>query len=84
MPALQLSDAHLEEAKKIIARNIIKRNCNKCYSRGYTGINTINNTISAICSCADRAKIFSEWKEYVQLFPELVEMYKEEEEENEG
>ncbi|MEA1972177.1 MAG: hypothetical protein U9N34_02630 [Candidatus Cloacimonadota bacterium] len=72
----KLSESHLEKAKKIALKNRKKKSCNKCYDRGYIGID--QNNLLALCQkCVDIEKATAEWKEYVTQFPELKEYFKE-------
>jgi len=69
-----LDEKHLEAAKEIAARNRKKRSCNKCYDRGYIGVNEENLLI--ICpKCVDGEKAQSEWKSYVSEQEDLQEHF---------
>lgn len=70
----RLDEKHLEAAKEIAVRNRKKRSCNKCYDRGYIGVNEENLLI--ICpKCVDMEKAQSEWKDYVSGQEDLKEHF---------
>lgn len=70
----RLSDEHLEKAKEIISRHRKKKSCNKCYNRGYQGIDQLN--MAVICyKCVDGDAVTAEWQTFVKETPALAEAY---------
>lgn len=70
----KLPDEHLEKAKEIISGHRTKKNCNRCYNRGYQGVNQLNMAI--LCyKCVDEEKVTTEWQAYVRDTPALTEAY---------
>ncbi|HJP31200.1 MAG: hypothetical protein QF689_01130 [Candidatus Latescibacteria bacterium] len=70
----KLPDEHLEKAKEIISRHRTKKNCNRCYGRGFQGVNQLNMVITCH-KCVDEDKVTQEWQAYVRETPALVEAY---------
>ena len=70
----KLPEEHLERAKEIISKHRTKKDCNKCYNRGYQGVNQLNLAITCF-KCVDEDKVIEEWQAYVRDTPALVEMY---------
>ncbi len=70
----KLSEEHLEKAKEIISRHRTKKNCKRCYDRGYQGVNQLNMVITCH-KCVDEDKVTQEWQAYVRETPALVEAY---------
>jgi len=70
----RLPDAHLQAAKDMLPKHRKKKNCKKCYDRGYIGT-TDDNMLVPCTQCVDGDALLKEWKEYVKKFPELVELY---------
>jgi superfamily II DNA helicase RecQ len=82
----KLPDEHMEKAKEMISRHRTKKNCKRCYDRGYQGINQLNMVITCH-KCVDEDKVTQEWQAYVRDTPALAEVYGdyfESEEEEEG
>ena len=82
----KLPDEHMEKAKEMISRHRTKKNCKRCYDRGYQGINQLNMVITCH-KCVDEDKVTQEWQAYVRDTPALAEIYGdyfESEEEEEG
>lgn len=70
----RLPDEHLQKAKEIIASQRTRSRCNRCYDRGYQGVDQHN--MAVICSkCVDGEKVTEQWREYVRATPALVELY---------
>lgn len=70
----KLADEHLEKAKEIISGHRTKKNCSRCYGRGYQGVNQLNMAI--LCyKCVDEDKVTAEWQAYVRDTPALAEVY---------
>ncbi|MDA0334344.1 MAG: hypothetical protein O2782_04185 [bacterium] len=70
----KLPDEHLEKAKEMISRHRTKKNCKRCYDRGYQGINQLNMVITCH-RCVDEDKVTQEWQAYVRDTPALSEIY---------
>ena len=70
----KLTEEHLEKAKEIISRHRTKKNCNRCYNRGYQGVNQLNMAITCY-KCVDEDKVTEEWQAYVRDTPELAKAY---------
>jgi hypothetical protein len=70
----KLAEEHLQKAKEFAVNSRKKKNCDKCYDRGYIGI-TPENTLVLCTKCVDSEKTLASWKEYVKDFPELREYY---------
>ena len=70
----KLTEEHLEKAKEIISRHRTKKNCNRCYDRGYQGVNQLNMAITCY-KCVDEDKVTEEWQAYVRDTPELAKAY---------
>ena len=70
----KLTEEHLEKAKEIISRHRTKKNCNRCYNRGYQGVNQLNMAITCY-KCVDEDKVTEEWQAYVRDTPELAQAY---------
>ena len=70
----KLTEEHLERAKEIISRHRTKKNCKRCYNRGYQGVNQLNMAI-ACYKCVDEDKVTEEWQAYVRDTPELAKAY---------
>lgn len=70
----KLPDEHLEKAKEIISRHRTRKNCKRCYDRGYQGINQLNMVITCY-KCVDEDKVTQEWQAYVRDTPALAEAY---------
>jgi hypothetical protein len=79
----KLDEQHLEKAKEIVLKHRTRKSCNKCYDRGYIGVNE-HNLLITCQKCVDSDASMEEWKEYVKDYPELVEYFQElfEEEDN--
>ena len=59
-----LKENHYKKAEEIINQNIIKKNCNKCYGRGYLGWFS-NNEFIVCKKCVDVLKVYNQWYEYL-------------------
>ena len=70
----KLPDEHLEKAKEIISRHRTRKNCKRCYDRGYQGITQLNMAVTCH-KCVDEEKVTLEWQAYVRDTPALVEAY---------
>jgi superfamily II DNA helicase RecQ len=70
----KLSEEHLEKAKEIISRHRTKKNCKRCYDRGYQGVNQLNMAITCY-KCVDEEKVTEEWQAYVRDTPALAQAY---------
>lgn len=70
----RLPEKHLAEARKMVVNHKKKKKCNKCYDRGYLGVNEENMLIPCT-HCIDSKTLFDEWKVYVKAHPDLVELY---------
>ncbi len=70
----KLEEKHLQKAKEFAINSRIKKNCNKCYDRGYIGV-TPENTLVLCTKCVDSEKALNYWKDYVKDIPELKEYY---------
>ena len=71
-----LDEEHLHKAKEFAVLSRKKKNCDKCYDRGYIGI-TPENTLVLCSKCVDTDKALNYWKEYVKAIPSLKEEYSE-------
>ena len=70
----KLPEEHLEKAKEIISRHRTKKNCKRCYDRGYQGVNQLNMAITCY-KCVDEEKVNEEWRAYVRDTTALTEIY---------
>ncbi|PID28012.1 MAG: hypothetical protein CSB55_06645 [Candidatus Cloacimonadota bacterium] len=70
----KLDEKHLEKAKKIVLNHRKKKSCDKCYDRGYIGVNE-NNLLITCQKCVDVDASMEEWKKYVNDYPELKEYF---------
>ena len=70
----KLADEHLAAAKLMVLRHRKKKSCNKCYDRGFIGVNEENMLIPCP-RCVDAKPLFDEWKVYVKAKPELDALY---------
>ena len=70
----KLPEEQLEKAKEIISRHRTKKNCKRCYDRGYQGVNQLNMAITCY-KCVDEEKVTEEWQAYVRDTPALAEAY---------
>jgi len=73
---MALEEIHQKAAIDIVQRHRKKKNCNKCYDRGYVGF-TAEKTIVPCEKCVDLEAAMAEWKEYVAKDDKLKEEYKE-------
>ncbi len=72
----KLEEHHLEEAKKIALKHRTRKRCDRCYDRGWIGVNEQNLLIT--CShCVDLEAVMKEWKEYVSGHADLKEHFAE-------
>jgi outer membrane biosynthesis protein TonB len=71
-----LEEKHQNAAKEIVQKHITKKNCNKCYGRGFIGFTT-DKTIVPCEKCVDIEKAMEEWKQYVATDEALKEDFKE-------
>lgn len=72
----RLTEEHQKVALDIISRHRLKKRCNTCYDRGYTGY-TPENLLIPCHKCVDNEAIMKDWKEYIAGIPELREFYQE-------
>jgi hypothetical protein len=79
----RLPEQHLAEARKMVVKHKKKKKCNKCFDRGYLGVNEENMLIPCTY-CIDSKAVFDEWKTYVKANPDLVELYGDSLDEKEG
>ena len=83
----RLPDAHLDEARRIIAAHRTKKNCKSCYDRGYVGTNQ-DNMLVPCSKCVDGDAVMEAWRTYVRQDEELSALYgdyfEEEEDEEEA
>ena len=70
----KLPEEHLEKAKEIISRHRTRKNCKRCYDRGYQGFNQLNMVITCY-KCVDEDKVTEEWQAYVRDTPAMAETY---------
>ena len=70
----RLPDEHLAAAKAMLPKHRKKKNCNKCFDRGYVGV-TEDNMLLPCPHCVDQKSVFDEWKAYVKARPELLEAF---------
>jgi len=59
-----LKPEYNKKAEEIITKNIIKKNCGKCYGRGYLGW-TVNKELIVCKKCVNVLKTYKEWYEYL-------------------
>ena len=84
----RLPDAHLAQAKLIVAGQRQKKRCRYCYDRGYVGTNQ-DNMLVPCARCVDSDAVMAAWRAYVRETPELAALYgdyfeRDEEEEQDG
>ncbi len=84
----RLPDEYLEKAREMVARHKNKKNCKRCYDRGYLGVDQ-NNLLVPCAKCVAADALLAEWRQFVRDTPELHELYgdyfeEEEKEQSEG
>ena len=70
----KLPERYLEDARRLTAARIVKKNCKLCFGRGYRGTNQ-NNMLVTCGKCVDEEALFEDWKAFVRQTPELSELY---------
>ena len=70
----RLPDEHLDRARAMVLAHKKKKNCKKCYDRGYAGV-TEENMLVPCSRCVDEKALMAEWRAYVKTHPALVELY---------
>lgn len=78
-----MAEKHLEKAKELVLEHKTKKNCKKCYDRGYLGI-TDENTLVHCHKCLDEEAVIKAWKDYAATQPDIAEEFKDEEEEKDA
>jgi hypothetical protein len=79
----RLPDAHLKNARELIAQNRTKKNCKICYDRGFVGTNQ-DNMLVPCGKCVDSEAVMKAWRDYVRGNEELSALYGDYFEEEEG
>ncbi|MGY8824629.1 MAG: hypothetical protein ACKVJG_11960 [Candidatus Latescibacterota bacterium] len=79
----RLPDAHLDNARALIAENRNKKNCKVCYDRGFVGTNQ-DNMLVPCGKCVDSDAVMKAWRGYVRDNEELSALYGDYFEEGEG
>lgn len=84
----RLPDQYLEKAREMVARHKAKKNCKRCYDRGWLGVDQ-HNLLIPCAKCVAGDALLAEWRQFVRDTPELSQLYgdyfeeKEEQEEQE-
>jgi len=79
----RLPDAHLKNARELIAANRNKKKCKVCYDRGFVGTNQ-DNMLVPCGKCVDSEAVMKAWRDYVRGNEELSALYGDYFEEEEG
>lgn len=70
----RLPDEYLEKAREMAARHKNKKNCKRCYDRGYLGVDQ-NNLLIPCTKCVADDALLAQWRQFVRDTPELHQLY---------
>lgn len=70
----RLPDQYLAVARKMAAKHKAKKNCKRCYDRGYLGVDQ-HNLLLPCPKCVAGEALLEEWRQFVRDTPELSQLY---------
>ena len=70
----RLPDQYLEKAREMAARHRAKKNCKRCYDRGWLGVDQ-HNLLIPCAKCVAGDELIAEWRQFVRDTPELFQLY---------
>lgn len=70
----RLPDQYLAKAREMAAKHKAKKNCKRCYDRGYLGVDQ-HNLLIPCAKCVAGDALIQEWRQFVRDTPELFELY---------
>lgn len=70
----RLPDQYLEKAREMVAKHKTKKNCKRCYDRGYLGVDQ-HNLLIPCAKCVAGDALIEEWRQFVRDTPELSQLY---------
>lgn len=70
----RLPDQYLATAREMVAKHKNKKNCKRCYDRGYLGVDQ-NNLLIPCSKCVAGDALIEEWRQFVRDTPELSQLY---------
>lgn len=70
----RLPDQYLEKAREMAAKHKAKKNCKRCYDRGYLGVDQ-HNLLIPCPKCVAGDALIGEWRQFVRDTPELFQLY---------
>ena len=70
----RLPDPYLEKAREMVAKHRPKKNCKRCYDRGYLGVDQ-HNLLIPCPKCVTGDALLAEWRQFVRDTPELFQLY---------
>lgn len=70
----RLPDQYLEKAREMVARHKAKKNCKRCYDRGWLGVDQ-HNLLIPCAKCVAGDALLAEWRQFVRDTPELSQLY---------
>lgn len=70
----KLPDQYLAKAREMVAKHKAKKNCKRCYDRGYLGVDQ-HNLLIPCPKCVAGDTLIEEWRQFVRDTPELFQLY---------
>ena len=70
----KLPDQYLANAREMVAKHKAKKNCKRCYDRGYLGVDQ-HNLLIPCPKCVTGDALIGEWRQFVRDTPELFQLY---------
>ncbi len=70
----KLPDQYLANAREMVAKHKAKKNCKRCYDRGYLGVDQ-HNLLIPCPKCVAADALIGEWRQFVRDTPELFQLY---------
>ena len=70
----RLPDQYLENAREMVIKHKVRKNCKRCYDRGYLGVDQ-DNLLVPCAKCVDGEALLTEWRQFVRDTPELSQLY---------
>ena len=70
----RLPDQYLANAREMVAKHKAKKNCKRCYDRGFLGVDQ-HNLLIPCPKCVAGDTLLVEWRQFVRDTPELAQLY---------
>ncbi len=70
----RLPDQYLANAREMVAKHKAKKNCKRCYDRGFLGVDQ-HNLLIPCPKCVAGDSLLVEWRQFVRDTPELSQLY---------